>query len=261
MTPTDPLPRLGGVRVIVTRPPGQGHRLAERLTALGAQVELAPLLDIAPPEDWSGADRALQRLNEFEWVVFTSANGVRGLFGRLEELDRATFPAGLSVAAVGPATCASLRSYGVGVDLVPPEFNASALAAALRSLVTGRRVLLVLGESSRDTLRAELAGVCDVTVIHVYRQVSTDGRHFLAALTGDWPCYLVATSPNIAGRTVDLLPAAARDHVKAGRLRLVTISGLTSDVFHSAGWPVAAEASSADDAGLVAAILGDARAR
>lgn len=249
---------LDGVTVVVTRPPGQGDRLAARLSALGARVALTPLLVIGPPADWSAADAAIAQLDSFDWVAFTSANGVRGLMRRIVERGRAGLPGGVKVAAVGPATRECVRSFGVGVDVMPAEFNAPALAAALRPVVAGQRVLLGLGEAGRDALRAGLAGVAEVTSVCVYRQEPADAAPFVAALAGAGPCYVVATSPNLARLMGAVLPPAARAEVLTGRLRLVTISGLTSSVLHELGWPVAVQADSADDDGVVAALLADA---
>lgn len=120
---------LDGATVVVTRPAGQGEVLAGTLAELGAQVILLPLLAIAPPVDWSAADRAIQRISEFDWIVFTSANGVRGLIDRLSLTSDATFSSTARFAAVGPATRQCAESLGLHVSVMPSEFNAVALAA------------------------------------------------------------------------------------------------------------------------------------
>lgn len=149
---------LEGRRVVITRPGADARRLAARLRALGATPIVAPAIEIEftdPPE----LDAALARLATYDWIVFTSRNGVEAVFRRLAALE------GPRVAAIGPATAAALRARGVEPDLVPPRYIAEAVLEALGD-VRGLRFLLPRADLARrllaDGLRARGAFVEEI---------------------------------------------------------------------------------------------------
>src|SRR5262249_33753284 len=129
---------LRGRRIAVTRPRGQGEPLAEALEHLGATVALVPLVEIAPVEDATELDHAVRKLGRYDWLVFTSVNGVAAVHARLDGDDGL---ATTRVAAVGPATAAAARNLGPEPAYVPERFEASAIAVGLGD-VDGARVLL-----------------------------------------------------------------------------------------------------------------------
>lgn len=128
-------------RVLVTRPSHQAAALAGELRLVGLDPVCVPTVEIVPGTD-ATLDEALERIDAFDWLIVTSANGVPPLAGRV--------PTGIRVAAVGPATAAALRATGIGVDHVPQRFVASEIAAGLGDLA-GRHVLLAQADiASRD---------------------------------------------------------------------------------------------------------------
>src|SRR6185437_10972765 len=134
---------LFGKRVVVTRPADEAERAAASLEALGAEALVAPTVTIGPPEDVAPLDRAIDRLGEFDWLVFTSANGVRYFLDRLESRGRDLRALGhLKLAAIGPATAEALARYRLRADLVPDAFRSEALAEALAGAAAGQRILL-----------------------------------------------------------------------------------------------------------------------
>jgi len=142
---------LSGVSVLVTRTREQASELSGIVRELGALVVEAPAIRIEPPKSWAPMDRAIARIGEYAWLVFTSANGVRAFAGRLgaRGLDARTL-AGVKVCAVGPGTAQTLASVGIAADLVPPSFTTDAIG---RAFPRGRgRVLLVRA----DKVEAEL---------------------------------------------------------------------------------------------------------
>lgn len=149
---------LTGQRIVVTRPRAQAPALVDRLEAAGASVLTVPTIAIEPPDSWDPLDRALERLREYRWVVFTSVNGVAAVRRRLAEGGRtAAEMKRHRVAAIGPATAQALRGWGVTPELVPEEYVAEGLAARLRDLVhPGDRVLLPRAAQARDVLVREL---------------------------------------------------------------------------------------------------------
>lgn len=149
MTAAGPLVRR---RIVVTRPRPQAQALVALLEAAGASVLAVPTIAIAEPESWGPLDRALARIGEYGWVVFTSANGVRMVRQRLGERGAAAL-AGRRIAAIGPATAEALRQWGVAPDVVPREYVAEDLAAHLSAeLRPGDRVLLPRAAEARDVL-------------------------------------------------------------------------------------------------------------
>jgi uroporphyrinogen III methyltransferase/synthase len=155
---TIPARPLAGRCIVVTRPRAQAPALVERLAAAGAAVLAVPTIVIQPPESWGALDAALARLSDYGWLVFTSANGVAMVRQRLAGRGRAGAGlAGVRVAAIGPATAAALRGWGVDPDVVPQEYVAEGLAARLRELIRpGDRVLLPRAAETRDVLVREL---------------------------------------------------------------------------------------------------------
>src|SRR5207244_3989453 len=150
----------------------QAGDLAQRLDELGAAVHLLPAVEIHEPADWAPVDRVLERLRNFQWLVFTSVNGVHAFIGRLRKTGRDLRAlAGLRLATIGPATADALRSYYLEPDLVPDEYDSESLAEALKDKVRGQRVLLARADRGRDLLRAELAKIAEVTQIAVYSQI------------------------------------------------------------------------------------------
>jgi uroporphyrinogen III methyltransferase/synthase len=163
---------LFGRRVVVTRAREQSSELRTRLEALGAEVIELPAITVEP------IDFALPSLDDYDWLVLTSANGVRALF------DRGLGPAGLDtralapvrIAAIGPGTAAALAEQGVRADLVPPRFVAEALVRAFPpAMPPGARLLLARAEQARDALVDGLrAKGYEVHVIPIYRTVAAD---------------------------------------------------------------------------------------
>jgi uroporphyrinogen III methyltransferase/synthase len=123
---------LFGKRILLTRPQDQAGPLYERFTELGAEVLLQPAIRIGDPPDWAPVDAALDELDRYQWLVFSSANGVRYLLERLLGGGRDLRRLGqVKLAAIGPATADELRRYHLRADLVPGEYRAEALAEAL----------------------------------------------------------------------------------------------------------------------------------
>jgi uroporphyrinogen III methyltransferase/synthase len=169
---------LFGKRVLVTRPRDQAGDLVDRLTELGAEVVLAPMIRIDPPADPEPLQQAAANAEQFDWVVFTSVNAVEAFMIALMDGTRDVRALkGLRICAVGPATAARLAAYSLKVDLVPAEFRAEAVAAALiaHAPVAGARVLLPRADIGREVI-AEALGAAGaiVTEVVAYRTVPAD---------------------------------------------------------------------------------------
>ena len=119
---------LFGQRVLATRENSGGF---EPLEELGAEVIEFPTIEIAPPDDWKELDDAIDKIESYNWLIFTSANGIKFFFNRFSEKDRDIRDLkGIKICAVGSKTASEIKKYGIKVDIVPDEFNAEGLIEA-----------------------------------------------------------------------------------------------------------------------------------
>ena len=122
-----------GRRIVVTRSRAQASDLVQALSDLGAECLECPTIQVAPPDDVGPLDRAIADLAAFDWIVFTSVNGVSGFFERLFGAGKDVRALGrLRTAAIGPATAERLKSFGLSSDIVPETFRAESIVAAFR---------------------------------------------------------------------------------------------------------------------------------
>ena len=161
-------------RILITRPRAQSAGFARHLKELGAIPILFPVIEIAPVKVSLALDKALRQLDQYDWLVLTSANGVQVTWKRLSDLQIPALPEGLKVAAIGPKTAAALRSVGVSPDFIPDEYVAEAILPGLGDL-QGCRVLLLRAEMARQALpQAIRQGGGVATEIAVYNTVAAD---------------------------------------------------------------------------------------
>ncbi len=253
--PCSPLPAprpLSGLVVLVTRPGEQAQELRDLLRAKGAEVLEQPGITVSDPSDWSPVDAALDRIAGYDWLVFSSSNGVRRLLdrlllrgGRLEQL------AAVRLAAIGPGTAAELVRYGLTVDVVPDEYRAESLAAALAPQAAGKRFLLARASRGRQVLPEQLiaaGGIIEQVVVYSTNDVETADPQIAAALAAGRVDWVTVTSSAIARAIVGLFGG------QLCKARLASISPVTSQTLRELGHPPAAEAAEYTMAGLVAAI-------
>jgi uroporphyrinogen III methyltransferase/synthase len=249
---------LFGRRIGITRPVAQSGPVIDRVLQLGAEPILLPTIEILPPDDWEPIDATLARLEEFDWLVFTSVNGVDAFLGRLWDSGGDARRLGtVRIAAIGPATGESLRRFGLRPDLMPRAFRAESLAEELRPHVSGKRVLWARADRGRDVLPDELskAGAV-VEQIIVYRNVDATSlpQTELSRLEQGELDWIALGSPSIAQSLQALCTPAALDQL-GRRTRLASISPVTTARAREIGLPIAAEATDYTWDGLVDAIL------
>jgi len=246
---------LFGQRVLVLRASHQAAELVEKFERKGAEVYASPAFEIEPPESWVTVDAAIERLSTFEWVVFTSRNGVEFFLRRLLEIGRDLRALGAcKLAAIGPGTAAALTELHLKADLVPDEFRSEALADALAVSASGKNVLLVRADRGRDELQRRLETVASVETVVAYRQVDCEKpteelREAAAAGAIDW---VVVTSSNMATAFWKWKPLF--DASAWSRLKFATISPVTSDAVRELGGTVSTEASIYTMDGVVDAV-------
>jgi uroporphyrinogen III methyltransferase/synthase len=160
---------LFGRRIVITRSQEQAGELIEMLEERGAQAIAAPTIRIGPPDDLDALDRACAEAGTFDWIVFTSGNGVDHFMSRLLANGDVRDLKGVRICTIGPSTASRLSRYGLRVDLTPEEFRAEAVAEGLKALgdLKGKRFLLPRANLARDILAQELreagAEVVEVT--------------------------------------------------------------------------------------------------
>jgi uroporphyrinogen III methyltransferase / synthase len=169
---------LFGKRVLMTRAKEQAAEMASLLAAYGAEPIEAPTIRIVPPVDWSGVDRAIASLGSYNWVIFTSVNGVIQFMTRLfaNGLDARSL-AGRRICCIGPRTAQELAKFGVKADAIPTDYQAEGILAMLGGQELKQvRVLIPRAEVARELLPDELrARGAQVDVVPVYRTIMPDG--------------------------------------------------------------------------------------
>ncbi len=246
---------LFGKRIVITRARERAGNLASRMRALGADAVELPSIEIRPVEDYAALDAAIANLDSYDWLIFTSANGVRFFLDRLDPSPHDLRAIRGRIAAIGPATRAELEALHLKVDRVGQEFVAESLLEAFSSEdLTGKRILLARAAVARDTLPAGLrARGAHVDVAAAYRTLPPDNlaaraRELLnAPRKPDW---ITFTSSS----TVANLAAAIGVEELAG-IQVASIGPVTSATARSLGIHVTVEASRFDEAGLLEAIL------
>ena len=169
---------LQGKRILITRARDQAGQFSTHLRRLGAEVIEFPTIEVVPPRRWEGLDRAIVRLESYDWIIFTSANGVKFFWERLIEKGKEDhFPSRLKICAIGPATAKQLKQKGIRTDYMPKEYVAEAILEGFEKMaIRGKRILLARARVARDVLPKGLrkAGA-RVDVVETYRTIKPRG--------------------------------------------------------------------------------------
>ena len=165
-------------RILITRAREQSGEFATRLRHLGAEVIEFPTIEIVPPRRWEELDRAIDRFDSYDWIIFTSVNGVNFFWERVKEKGKEhRFPSSVRVCAIGPATANQLKNNGIQVDYTPREFVAESILKGFEKMaVQGKRILLARVKKARDILPKGLKEMgAEVDVVEAYRTVKPRG--------------------------------------------------------------------------------------
>ncbi len=250
---------LFGQRIVVTRPEGESDRSASILEALGAEVLVAPTVQILPIDDWAPVDQAIDRISTYDWLVFTSGNGVRAFLDRLPATGRDLRALGRTkLAAIGPATAEALASFRLTADLVPPSYRSEDLADELLSRIgPDSRILLARADRGRTILKDRLKAVAEVDQVAVYRNADAESlpEEIAARIDEGSVDWITLTSSAITERLHGLISENGRARIASGAIRLASISPVTSAAARRLGWDVSAEAEAFTWDGVVRAII------
>ncbi len=244
---------LSGKRIVVTRTRKQASALSNKLRALGAQVVELPTIRIEPPTNLREFAKLVQDAHIYDWIVFTSANGVEAFFEMFFKLyDDAREIGAARIAAIGPATAQRVKDFHLHVDLQPEEFVAEAVVKEFRKQggIENLRILVVRAEKARDVLPKELSALgAIVDEAFAYRTVAetrdTGARRQLLEEGAD---LITFTSSS----TVENFLALGLPWPKG--MQVASIGPITSKTARDHGLKIDIEARRHDIDGLVEAI-------
>jgi uroporphyrinogen III methyltransferase/synthase len=245
---------LFGQRIVITRAKAQADALASKLAALGAETVELPTIEIRAAADYAPLDRAIERLSGYDWLIFTSANGVKFFLERLDRSAADLRALRARICAIGPATRAAIEALHLKVDVMGKEYVAEGLLEALQNHdLAGKRILLPRAAVARDLVPVELArrGAV-VEVVEAYRTVMPESAPerareiFSAPHRPDWIAFTSAS-------TVQNFAAAAGVEI-LHNVRVASIGPITTQAARSVGIEVTVEAPEYTIDGLVAGI-------
>jgi len=258
---------LRGLRVLVGRARRQAGVLSASLRALGAQVLEIPFIEIRQPRSYRPLDTALRNLQNYDWLIFTSVNGVEAVWARMQRLGITRKRLRhLKIAAIGPATKKALEGRRLKVAVMPKEYVAESVVKSLRAKVIGKRVLLARAKVARDVIPRELRKVgASVDVVEAYETVvPLSSRRRLRATLNDprrRPHVVTFTSSSTVRNFVGLLGVHSGGRgrpLHTGMLRNIqfaSIGPVTSSTLRELGLPVDIQAHEYTIPGLIRAIV------
>ncbi|MFH1914601.1 MAG: uroporphyrinogen-III C-methyltransferase [Pseudomonadota bacterium] len=248
-----------GKGVVVTRAREQASGLVDILRGHGACVHEFPTIAVEHLDDYAEVETAILQLARYQWVVFTSVNGVKFFWEQLSAigLDSRIF-CGMQIAAIGPATADELKARGIIPDFVPDKYVAEHVVEGLLALgIQGQDVLIPRAKVAREVLPEELkkAG-CNVTVLPVYetRLVQQTGDEIVAALDKGAIQYVTFTSSSTVENFFELIPADTLRQYPD--VTLASIGPVTSKTLARFGFTPSIEPEDYTIPGLVAALVG-----
>lgn len=246
---------LFGRRIVVTRAREQAPELTEKLRSVGADVIEFPVIEIRPAADPAPLDRAIEHIEQYDWLIFTSVNGVRYFLDRLDASNRDLRGIRASICAIGPATRRAIEALHLKVDLMPEEYVAESLVRAFSTTnLSGKRIMIPRAAVARDLIPVELGKLgAHVDVVEAYRNVPPeDARERAQHLpNADW---ITFTSSSTVKNYLDI---AGRDSLEAARV--ATIGPVTSETARRLGVRVDVEARPYTIDGLIASLIAAAR--
>ncbi len=211
---------LEGKTIVITRARHQAPEFMHHLTELGAQVIEFPTIEIVSPDSWAPLDQAIDQLQAYDWIIFTSANGVRCFLDRVRVRGRSSRELkDIRICAIGPRTAQELRQKRIEVHLIPDEYRAEAVVESLtKEGLRGKRVLLARAKKAREVLPRELGNQgARVDVVATYQTVQPrrDTSQFLSLLEEKRVDAIAFTSSSTVQNFMDMF-RSKRDELLKG---------------------------------------------
>ncbi|MBU3981779.1 MAG: uroporphyrinogen-III synthase, partial [Proteobacteria bacterium] len=250
---------LMGKRIVVTRAREQASDLIKLLSDLGADCLECPTIKVVPPDDWKPLDTAIENISSYDWLVFTSVNGVNFFFERLFAKGKDARALGkLNTAAIGPATERRLFNFGLKSDIVPKNYIAESIVEAFKDEdVKGKKILLPRAKDARPILPVELTkmgATVDEIISYYTKEVPDSATLLLKQLKEDAIDLITFTSSSTVKNFKALLP----DNIFETQLKDITVAcigPITAETARDLGFDVNIVADSFTIPGLCEAIL------
>lgn len=230
---------LAGKRIVITRAALQSEELAKELSARGAHSVILPLVSFAEPEDFAPLDRAIAEIQQFDWLILTSAQTVRAIMQRADGLQRSLAPGGarLRVACVGPVTAEAARNAKLPVEYVAVTHNGVGLANELGGKLQGSKVLLPRSDRANPDLPAALKRFgAHVTEVVAYRTVrpSESDRKSLKNIVAGQADAILFFSPSAVQHFAEMVGAEKLRAIQ-DLLAITAVGPVTAKALREAG--------------------------
>lgn len=248
---------LFGKGIVMTRPQRQADDLACLLAAQGASPIAFPTIAIQPPADWNELDRALDQLESYAWLIFTSANGVHFFFERLREKGRDIRDLkGIKICCIGPATARQIETRGIRVDLVPDEFIAEGILKSFGAMdLQGLKILIPRAAKARDMLPEGLKKQgAMVDIATTYQTVNCSGKKedLVKLIDAGDVDIITFTSSSTVTNFVEIMGA---DYALPSSVRIACIGPVTAATAKKAGFKIDIEQDQYTMEGLVHSLV------
>jgi len=248
---------LFGLGVVITRPERQADDLARLLLEQGANPISFPTIAIEPPYDWSDLEKALEQLESYHWLIFTSANGVHFFFERLRQKGKDIRDLkGIKICCIGPATARQIEEKDIKVDLVPEEFIAEGILQSFSALdLQGKNILIPRAAKARDILPEGLRKMgATVDVVTAYQTVNSgrkkeELKELLEAGAVD---IITFTSSSTVTNFAEIM---GKDFVLPPQVRVACIGPVTAATARKAGFQIDIEQKEYTMQGLVQSLI------
>ena len=230
---------LDGRRIVITRSAAQSEMLAKELSARGAIPVVLPLVSFADPDDFAPLDRAIEEIQQFDWIILTSAQAVRAVVKRGEELERSLMRSGskLRIASVGPVTAEAARHAGLPVEYVAETHTGAALAEELGDRLQGAKVFLPRSDRANPDLPAALkrrgAQVTEVIAYRTLKPTDVDQRNLRQIAEGAADAVLFF-SPSAVQHFAELF-GGEQLRALQDKLAITAVGPVTASVLRQAG--------------------------
>lgn len=234
---------LFGHRILITREYTSDY---EALEEMGAEIFEFPTIEIVPPKDYTELDKTIDKIDTYDWIIFTSANGFKYFIQRLFKRDRDIRDLkGIKICAIGTKTAEEVSKYGIRIDLIPDEFNAEGLISAIMQRygsaegLKGIRILLPRAEIAREIFPQkvrELGGEIDVPTTYIAIKPEKHGKRLKRYLTEGRITVATFTSAATFNNFIDIIGTDAIDILKD--VTIAVIGPITAKAIEKAGLKV-----------------------
>ncbi len=250
---------LFGKKIIVTRAREQASSLVEILEEEGAHVIEFPTIEIVEPDDYSELDKAIENIKTYDWLIFTSVNGVKFFLNRLKYHKKdVRVLDGIKICAIGPKTAETFENFGIIPDFIPEKYQAEYIIEGLKKAgINRKKFLLPRAKVAREILPKkikELGGEIDVVTVYETKMPQTKKDEIIEMLKNNEIDYITFTSSSTVKNFIEMIEGNTNLLKNA---KLVSIGPITSDTIKSYGLTPTIEAKKYTIEGLKEAILMD----